>query len=193
MKQHRKRKCRNCGDLFCPDPRNLRPHHYCSKPACRKASKAASQRRWLSKPQNRDYFRGTENVQRVRAWRTAHPGYWRHSGSQGGIALKEDSLAQPVENTRKSPRLTALALQDLLGAQPFVLIGLIANLTGTALQEDIAQTGRRLQQLGQDILTGVAIAEGGWDAKTPVGPLTGAPGPPAVQLGRSAPGARSPH
>jgi len=180
MKPYRKRKCRNCGGLFCPDPRNLRHQHYCSKPVCRKASKAASQRRWLRKPQNRDYFRGAENVQRVRAWRAAHPGYWRHSGSQGGIALQEDSLAQPIENTGKSPSLAALALQDLLGAQPFVLIGLIANLTGTALQDDIAQTGRRLQQLGQDILTGVASVEGGCDAKTPVGPLTGAPGPPAV-------------
>ena len=188
MKRYRKRKCRNCGDLFCPDPRNLRHQHYCSKPACRKASKAASQRRWLSKPQNRDYFRGTENVQRVGAWRTAHPGYWRHSGSQGGIALQEDSLAQPIEKNGKTPRLTALALQDLFGAQPFVLIGLIA-LTGLAQQEDIAQTGRRLPQLGQDILTGVASAEGGCDAKTPVGPLTSVPGPSAVQLGRSAPGA----
>ena len=107
MKPYRKRKCRNCGDFFCPDPRNLRHHHYCSKRACRKASKAASQRRWLSKPQNRDYFRGTENVQRVRAWRTAHPGYWRHSGSQGGIALQEDSLAQPIEKNGKTPSLLA--------------------------------------------------------------------------------------
>ena len=135
MKGYRKRKCRNCGDLFRPDPRNLRHQHYCSKPACRRASKAASQRRWLGKPQNRDYFRGTANVQRVQDWRATHPGYWRHTGLQGGIALQEDSLMQPIENNGKSPTLTALALQDLLGAQPFVLIGLIANLTGSALQE----------------------------------------------------------
>ena len=66
MKRYRRRKCRHCKELFRPDPRNLRHQRYCSKPACRRASKAASQHRWLSKAQNRDYFRGAENVQRVR-------------------------------------------------------------------------------------------------------------------------------
>lgn len=45
-------------------------------------------------------------------------------------------------------------LQDLFSAQPVVLIGLIANLIGSALQEDIAGSARRFQQLGQDILSG---------------------------------------
>jgi hypothetical protein len=180
MKQHRRRKCRHCGELFHPDPRNRRHQHYCSKPACRRASKAASQRRWLSKAANRDYFRGAVNVQRVRAWRAAHPGYWKRDRPESSPGLQEDSGARALENKAPAGDLAAPALQDLLSAQPFVLIGLIANLTGTALQEDIAQTGRKLQQLGQDILTGANRAEGGCDAKTPVGPLTGAPGPPAV-------------
>ena len=166
MKRYRRRKCRNCRELFLPDPRNLRHQHYCSKPACRRAGKAASQRRWLSKPANRDYFRGEENVQRVRAWRAAHSGYWQRGSPQAAIAL-----------------------QDLLCAQPFVLIELIENLTGTALQEDIARTGRRLQQLGQDILTGGQAATGGDDANTSVGPFPDAAHSRAVQLDRSAPGA----
>ena len=129
MKRYRRRKCRHCGELFRPDPRNLRHQHYCSKPACRKASKAASQRRWLGKAQNRDYFRGAANVQRVRVWRATHPGYWRRSQRQEAPALQEDSLSQTIDRSGKSPTLTALALQDLFGAQAFVLIGLIANLT----------------------------------------------------------------
>ena len=40
------------------------------------------------------------------------------------------------------------ALQDLLTSQPAVLIGLIANFTGCALQDDIAMAMRRMQQLG---------------------------------------------
>ncbi len=180
MKQHRRRKCRHCEELFHPDPRNRRHQHYCSKPACRRASKAASQRRWLSKAANRDYFRGAVNVERVRAWRADHPGYWKRTGAQTAPALQEDSLAQGLENKAKAGDLAAPALQDLLTAQPFVLIGLIAYLTDTALQEDIAQTGRRLQQLGQDIVAGAHRAPGGCDAKTPVGPFPGAPGPPAV-------------
>jgi len=50
MKRGTRRKCLCCGSLFRPDPRNRRHQRYCSQPACRKASKAASQRRWLSKP-----------------------------------------------------------------------------------------------------------------------------------------------
>ena len=189
MKQHRQRKCRHCGELFRPDPRNLRHQRYCGKAACRKASKAASQRRWLAKAQNRDYFRGAANVERVRAWRAAHPGYWRRPGTQSAPALQEDSSAQPIETHEKSPTLAELALQDLLCAQPVVLIGLIANLTGTVLQEDIARTARRLRQLGQDIVTGARTVEGGRDAKTRIDSVPGAPGPPPVQLGGPALGA----
>jgi hypothetical protein len=189
MKRHRRRKCRHCRELFLSDPRNLRHQHYCSKPACRRASKAASQRRWLSKPENRDYFRGSANVQRVRLWRAAHPGYWQRAGSQAESALQADSLAQAIESAKESPTLIDAALQDLLCAQPYVLIGLIANLTGTRLQEHIAETGRRLQQLGQDILSGGQAATGGDDAKTSVGSFPGAPHPRPVQLDRSAPGA----
>ena len=42
-----KRKCQHCKTFFDPDPRSAGRQHYCATPACRKASKAASQRRWL--------------------------------------------------------------------------------------------------------------------------------------------------
>lgn len=106
MKRYRKRKCRHCRELFHPDARNLRHQHYCSKPACRKASKASSQRRWLGKAQNRDYFRGAANVQRVRAWRAAHRAYWKRADRQRPLALQEDSLTQSIELKGKSPTLT---------------------------------------------------------------------------------------
>src|SRR5437762_11274267 len=72
-----RRKCRCCTKLFIPDPRNQSRQHYCSDPSCRKASKAASQRRWLSKAGNGDYFRGADQVRRVQLWRQSHPGYWK--------------------------------------------------------------------------------------------------------------------
>ena len=37
--------------------------------------KEASQKRWLRKPENQNYFRGPENVRRVQEWRIANPGY----------------------------------------------------------------------------------------------------------------------
>jgi hypothetical protein len=43
-------------------------------------------------------------------------------------------------------------LQELSRAQPLILMGLIAQLTGATLQEDIASASRRLQHLANDIL-----------------------------------------
>ncbi len=111
MKQKRRRKCLHCFDLYRPDPRNLRHQRYCSKSECRRASKAASQRRWLSKAENQDYYRGVANVQRVQAWRDAHPGYSKRTTRQDDSALQEDSSAQTKGTSRD---LAAVTLQDLL-------------------------------------------------------------------------------
>jgi hypothetical protein len=74
MARGERRKCKCCLKLFRPDPRNRRHQCYCSAPACRAASKAASQVRWLSSPENQGYFRGPIRVARVRAWRRVIPG-----------------------------------------------------------------------------------------------------------------------
>ena len=109
MTTRTRRKCRHCGQLFRPDPRNLRHQRYCSAKECRRVSKAASQRRWLAKAENRDYFRGPEHVARVRAWRTAHPGYAREKSSRRR-ALQEHSSAQPVDINEQSDVLSVPAL-----------------------------------------------------------------------------------
>lgn len=153
-RQQQKRKCLNCGTWFRPDPRNVRHQEYCSEAACRRASKAASQRRWLDKPENRDYFRGAEQVARVQRWRAEHPGYGRRASASTTASLQDDCHAQAVEIQEKSADLEASALQEVLAAQPAVLIGLIAHLTDSPLQEDIVRSTRRLLQLGQDILNG---------------------------------------
>ena len=189
MKHARRRKCLCCGELFRPDPRNRRHQRHCGEAACRKASKAASQRRWLAKSENRDYFQGAINVARVQAWRAAHPGYWRRPRAQPATALQEDCSTQGIETHSDSDFFAPAALQEALAAQPTVLIGLIAHLTDSALQEDIAKASRRLLQLGHDILRGRAShddqASAGWAA--------GAPDSGAVQLARSPPGARPTH
>ena len=58
MTKRRRRKCLNCRRLFRPDPRTLRHQRYRSANPCGKASKAASQTRWLPKSQNRNYLQG---------------------------------------------------------------------------------------------------------------------------------------
>ncbi len=75
--QPRRRRCPHCHTLFSPDPRTRHRQRYCFREACRKASKASSQKRWIAKSGNRDYWRGPRQIERVRAWRRAHPGYWK--------------------------------------------------------------------------------------------------------------------
>jgi len=143
--------CCHCQQLFTPDARNATRQRYCSKPACRKHSKADSQRRWLQKPENRDYFRGAEHVLRVKRWRAAHPGYWRRA-KRSPVALQDPLIAQAAVNIANKHQAPKDALQDVLILQPAVMVGLIAQLTGCALQDDIARAARRMQQLGNDIL-----------------------------------------
>jgi hypothetical protein len=100
------RKCKHCRTFFAPDPRNVRRQRYCAQPACRQASKAASQRRWLQKPGNRDYFTGPIQVERVRQWRQAHPGYWRRQGTRTPNALQEDLTPQAPQTQALESALT---------------------------------------------------------------------------------------
>ena len=151
MAQGDRRKCRCCRKLFHPDPRNRHHQRYCSASACRAASKAASQARWLAAPENQDYFRGPMNVARVRAWRSCHPGYWRNK-RRAGTALQDVLAEQPIGSASKTANPATSPLQDLLTAQPAVLIGLIAHIVGTPVQDDIVRTTDRLLRLGQDIL-----------------------------------------
>jgi hypothetical protein len=85
--------------------------------------------------------------------------------------------------------VTPPALQDDFFMQPTVLVGLIAHLTGLALQDDIAATARRLQQLGRDILYGSTPYSGGiQDAQTAHLAYQTPHHPLPVQLGGSPPG-----
>jgi hypothetical protein len=161
-----RRKCKCCLRLFRPDPRNRRHQRYCAATACRAASKAASQARWLAAPENQGYFRGPVNVARVQAWRSRHPGYWRKD-RRVGAALQELSMAQHLGSTIETAKAARSPLQDVLIAQPAVLIGLIAHMAGTPLQDDIVRTADRLLRLGRDILaksavrTATPVADGG--------------------------------
>ena len=151
-----RRKCKCCQKLFHPDPRNRHHQRYCTQPRCRAARKAACQARWLARPENHDYFHGPVHLARSQAWRARHPGYWRKSRHPRS-APKDVSMTQVIGSIGKTGIFARSPLQDLLTAQPAVLIGLIAHLVGTPQQDDIVRTTDRLLRLGQDIL---AMSEG---------------------------------
>jgi hypothetical protein len=129
-------KCLHCHEELLADCRNLGRQRFCHKPDCRRASKASSQRQWRSRPENRDYFRGSDQCERVRRWRQANPDYWRSKRPPPANALQD----------------TSVALQEICIAQPALIIGLIAVVTGLALQDDIAACIRSLLNRGRAIL-----------------------------------------
>lgn len=178
-------KCLHCRKLFVPDYRNRGRQKYCSSAECQGVSKRGSQAHWLSKPENRDYFRGPENVKRVQQWRAAHPGYWKTQGRKPRRTLQEACSGQvPVQQEllpAAAPQVSRPALQELCEVKTPLLVGLIAQFTDTALQEDIVAYTRRLIARGQDILDQPSgrLTKGNlvYDAKesaVPGAPATGA-------------------
>ena len=150
MKRKEPIRCKHCKELSAVDRRNMWHQRYCNKAECKRASKAASQKRWLRKPENRNYFKGGSQVQRVQEWRARNPGYWRKKN----IALQEVIEVQVAEKTiEKEDRV--LALQDLIRRQALGFTGLISCLTGATLQEEIALTVTNLIKTGQDIQSSI--------------------------------------
>jgi hypothetical protein len=188
VRRIRKHKCLNCRDFFHPDHRNAKRQKFCSRPECRKASKAASQQRWLKKPENSNYFSGPDNVRRVQEWRKSHPGYWRKRADRKS-ALQDTLSPNNKEKQMVTKQLTINALQDILTTQRAVLTGLIAQLTGCVLQDNIDITTQRLQQLGNDVLNSSTQDKGGnYDIKTSNMSATNTQDPKPIQLAGSPPG-----
>ena len=152
MAQASQRKCMSCEHYFTPNPRARERQRYCSAQPCQRVRKARNQQAWLARGENQDYFRGPEQVARVQAWRAAHPGYAR--GRRRGRALQDEILAQPTESTGETGVRAADALQAAINPSRALLTGLVAHVFQVTLQVEIAETVRRLVQLGGDVLGG---------------------------------------
>jgi len=186
-KRIRKRKCNHCKEFFIPDHRNVKRQKFCNKPQCRKESKKYSQHKWLNKEENKNYFKGKANVERVQRWRENYPKYWNRQNNslnekdlnknkdnqcvndlktktevfQANLdkdAVKIDTLQDSFHENNLINQYDKLylhfdTLQDSFKAQHLVLIGLIANLTDTTLQDDIVKTINSMRQIGLDIIS----------------------------------------
>jgi len=172
MAHIKKRQCLHCQIYFVPDHRNIKKQKFCNRtPECRKASKAASQKRWQTN--NPDYFTGTVNVQRVQEWRRANPGRARSKADinrlQDNCPSKSSDIQDVIPIIVTGADTAPSVLQDHLLVKHPVFIGLIAHFTGLVLQDDIAAVAFRLEQLGLDVLSRTILTNGGnrYDPKVP--------------------------
>lgn len=150
MSQRKRRACKNCGRLYYPDPRNRRHQRYCSRPACRKASKVAGHLRWRQSAKGRDYFRGSDNVKRVRLWRDDNPGYWKR-WRRRNTALQDHSPLQVFLAVADRAKDALPALQDFISQQVAIQLGLAAKVLQRPLQDDIDRDVGRLILAGRRI------------------------------------------
>ena len=146
-KKIRRRRCKNCLDLYKPDFRHLKQQKFCEKPECKAASKKYSQERWLGKAKNRNYFSGSEHVIRVQQWRQENSGYWKRKKTKNPPSLFEHALqdmifAKSHDGKAFQTYLMQDALQDMLSSKTLVVIGLTTHLNKNALQEIIDITSQ---------------------------------------------------
>ena len=199
MKRVKICKCPSCNVTFDADTRNAHHQKYCPEPACQKASKKVSQARWLAKPENADYHRGSLAVARVARWKKANPELVAGQRVRRVAGVQDICESQVLESNSElviladpakiSAEPDSSGVQDFITVQPAVFIGLIAHFFNVSVQEDISSVTRRLQELGQDIANGRGTHD---FLKTGnFGNLPGATatGTRAVQLGGSALGA----
>ena len=184
-----RRKRLNCRELFLRDYRSGQRQRNCLKPECRKARIRELMRAWLAKPENRDYFRGSANCERVRQWRLANPGYSRGKTAARPVALQDVLNPQSVENEPPVQSCTPSPLQDDLLWQPALIVGLIAVMTGHDVQDDIATTVRLYINRGRDILRMVPGGPEFHRHEKQTTPMSGTPAPraPPIQLDRPTP------
>ena len=107
MKCSAQRKCQHCKEFYLPDRRNLHHQRYCSEAACRRRSKAESQRRWAQKPDNQNYFSGPQNCQRAKEWRKRNPGYWRKKSPPSQEPLQDLYTTQVAQDEQVKRRVGA--------------------------------------------------------------------------------------
>lgn len=67
----KRKRCRFCRRLFCPNPRTKGKQYACSDPACQMARKRQNQETWLAK--HPGYF--DDRYRNTRAWLDERPGY----------------------------------------------------------------------------------------------------------------------
>lgn len=153
MKNRHKNKCLYCKCLYHPCKYNWDRQGYCLKEECQLVRKKRNQQKWLSKKENKNFFKGSENVQRVREWRKKNPGYWRRRKKKN--ALQDFAFSQNVDikgdiDIVKSKQKHAL--QDFANSQLFLITGLISHLTGDALQDSVVKNMRHFIFKGQSLL-----------------------------------------
>lgn len=166
-----RRRCAGCMRLFFPDPRTKQRQKFCGKAECQEARMKKNRREWLARPGNEHYWRDNQKSKyRVREWRKRNPGYWKRTRRAAESTLQEEISPKKMGRKRGKGSLERPPLREVSWRDDSVIVGIIAEITGSTLPEHIARTYRRIVAKGREILC---------NQKAPGVEASGAAGPKA--------------
>jgi len=121
--------CCHCGALFVPGKRN-KEQRFCGEEACRKARKAA----WQKRKMKTDPAYRANQKQAWQVWAADHPGYWKDYRAAHPEKARRNRLLQNLRNRkRRNPgsviaKMDAFRSRPVFASGPFWMVPVIAKM-----------------------------------------------------------------
>ncbi len=146
--KHRKIRCRNCGKYFYPDKYNYHHQKYCSRTECRRASRRQSSNKYREKKSRDLSYRQSES-NRAKDWYSKHSLKVKNrKKSCKKVSSKE--VLRDFAQVEKI-QIDISVLRDFANLQSIILQGVISQLTGCGLRDDISNYIRRMYDRGREV------------------------------------------
>lgn len=143
--------CCICHKPFVPNKFSGKRQEVCSREGCRREAKKQRQARWVAR--NPDYFRGPENVDRVRQWRCKKALEKAQKAHAPPDAQEPaDAPSSPKAESCNKPGPQKGALQDSAPPAEPVIMGLLALFSGAVLQDEVHNIYHQCFRRGSELL-----------------------------------------
>jgi hypothetical protein len=152
------RTCSICHNNFIVNKFSSSRQIVCQRKECRKIAKKQRQADWLAR--NPDYFKGSENVERVRQWRLKKANKVAHLNIKLETQNSSESKSSQKAKSCSKLNLENEVLQDLaFASQSPILIGFMSFTTGSVLQDEVLNLCAECFIRGQQLLGHPASAD----------------------------------
>lgn len=141
--------CIHCHNPFIPSRYSGDRQCVCEDLRSRKAVKKQRQASWVER--NPEYFKGSENVERVREWRRKNPDWRTRQKAQSAKS------SQKAESCNREAGGIARLQDSVPLVQDPALVGFMSFITGTVLQDEVQNLYGRCLVRGGELLRPIAM------------------------------------
>ncbi len=130
-RKRRRKRCRFCRELFCPDARLKEKQYACSARECQLERKRAKQRRWAAR--NRGYFK--RRYPNTKEWLRSRPGYAARYRRDHPDQVARDNAARKKRHERaKTTRADIQVAKSLQAPVSKILTPVLAEPGNAGIQ-----------------------------------------------------------